>query len=220
MEWAARGTSSMRAVPAGESSNRMALAAPAPAAPPFDAPGGCRNSGSGSGGTSRGRRLRPLCSQAETAIARQWSSLRAACGALKRTTLRSVRSGTMLDAPSSVAFCTTRSMRSPRETPWARVSDSGDSRSIACASPTATSTFSPCTASMVAAYCPPPPLNRVSACPGRSRSTRVRWRAALPVSATRPPASSGASRYTRVSRMSRIRCPRAPPRPSDRSRRA
>ena len=44
--------------------------------------------------------------------------------------MRSVSTGTMRHTPSSVAFCTTTSMRSPREIPCASVTRSGDSRLI------------------------------------------------------------------------------------------
>ncbi len=67
--------------------------------------------------------MRPLCSQAAMVIARQCASLRCAWAASRRTTLRSVSTGTSPVTPSSVAFCITRSMRSPRETPWASVSE-------------------------------------------------------------------------------------------------
>ena len=133
-------------------------------------------------------------------IARQWASLRWAWLASRRTTLRSVSTGTRLVTPSSVAFCITRSMRSPRETPWASVSDSGDSRSTARSSPTATVTMLAVKASMRAAYSPPVPLKSVSASPTRSRSTRVTWLAAVPVSFTLVPLASGASTNTRLRR--------------------
>ena len=93
-----------------------------------------------------GTRVRALCSQAATAIACQCTSLRCACVPSSLTTLRSVSTGISLATPSSVAFCTTRSMRSPREMPWARVIASGDSRSVRCCSPTTTVTASSCTA--------------------------------------------------------------------------
>ncbi len=75
---AGRATSARRSAAAGESSSFVA------------APPARRNSPRGAGGSSRGGRLRPLCSQAASAIARQCSLLRAAWAASSRTTLRSV----------------------------------------------------------------------------------------------------------------------------------
>src|SRR5213595_2645414 len=88
----------------------------------------------------------------------------------------------------------------------------GEARSIARASPMATATVPPRACSMLAAYSPPEPLNTVSASPTRRRSTRVTWLAAAPCRVTRLPVVSGASTYTRLTSMSRARCPHAPPR--------
>ena len=84
-----------------------------------------------------GRRLRPHCSQALTATERQCAAFDAAWGSSSRTTLRWLKTGMMRATPSSVAFCTMKSMRSPRGMHCTSVTASGDSRSISRPSPTA-----------------------------------------------------------------------------------
>src|SRR6185437_1048443 len=132
-----------------------------------------RNSKRSVGCVISGTLLRPHCSQAATAIARQCWSFLSACFASRRTTLRSVKTGTMREPPSSVAFCRIQSMRSPREIPCASVSGRGDSRFAACSGPTSTRTVSRRNSRIVAAYSAPFPLNSVRGSPARSRSTRV-----------------------------------------------
>ncbi len=63
-------------------------------------------------------------------------------------------------------------MRSPREMPWARVIDNGDSRSAARSSFTSTRTESLRNSPIDAANSVPFPLNTVIASPVRSRNTR------------------------------------------------
>ena len=106
-----------------------------------------------------GRRLRPHCSQALTATERQCAAFDAACGSSRRTTLRWLKTGTMRATPSSVAFCTMKSMRSPRGMHCTSVTASGDSRSTARPSPTAAVTREPRTLATVAANSRPSPAN-------------------------------------------------------------
>ena len=124
------------------------------------------------GGRRSGSRLRPHCSHAAIAIARQCPNFRSACGAPMCTMVRSVVTGTMRVTPSSVVFCTTRSMRSLREIPWTSVTSTADSRSTEECSPTLTVTRSLLPASIVAENSPPVPSNRVSGSPARKRRTR------------------------------------------------
>ena len=121
---------------------------------------------SAAGSRTSGTRLRPHCSQAEIAMACQCSSLRARCFASSFTTERSASTGTMRVTPSSVAFCTMRSMRSPRATPCSSVTCSGDSRSIGVMLAHAGRDLLAGRRPSVAAYSPPAPLNSVSACAG------------------------------------------------------
>ena len=96
------------------------------------------------------------------ASAGTWTS---ACLSSSRTTLRWLTIGTIRATPSSVAFCTIMSMRSPRGTHCTSVTASGDSRSTHAASPTATRTRVPRTASMTAVASRPSPLNSTRASP-------------------------------------------------------
>ena len=94
------------------------------------------------GSAMTGILARPHCSQAEIAIARQCADFLSRLAASSLTTLRAVATGTIAATPSSVAFCTTRSMRSARAMPCTSVNASGDSARAAAVPATSTSTVS------------------------------------------------------------------------------
>ena len=150
----------------------------------------------GSGGKTSGSQVRPLCSQAAATTPCQCCKRLAACAASSFTTLRSVITGTSRATPSSVAFCITRSMRSPRETPCTSVRRSGDSRSTATGTAAVTHTVLPRISAMLAVASCPQPSNSTSSSPGTRRNTRATWPAAaagrtkLPPDAGRPGAST------------------------------
>jgi len=79
-----------------------------------------RASSSGVISRSSGSRFRPHCSQALMTISRQWRSRFSARSLASRTTQRWVSTGVMVVTPSSVAFWTTWSIRSPFDTPCSR----------------------------------------------------------------------------------------------------
>ena len=96
------------------------------------------------GSPSRGSLARPHCSQAAMTMPRQCADLRARPSASSFTTLRAVATGTIAATPSSVAFCTTRSMRSVRAMPCTSVTASGDSALAGAVPVTSISTASRC----------------------------------------------------------------------------
>ena len=87
-----------------------------------------------------GTRVRPDCCAACTAIARQCANRRSARAGSSFTTVRSQKMGRMVPTPSSIAFWTTRSIRSPLQIPWPSSTSSADSRWTGSCAPTSTST--------------------------------------------------------------------------------
>ena len=79
---------------------------------------------------------------------RQCADFRARPSASSFTTLRAVATGSIAATPSSVAFCTTISMRSVRAMPWTSVMASGDSARAGAVPVTSISTASRCDAPM------------------------------------------------------------------------
>ena len=154
------------------------------------------HSSSPDSGRIRGRRLRPHCSHADITMLRQCSSLRSARSPDSRTTERSLMTGTIALAPSSVAFWMVRSIRSPLETHCARVMASGDSRSASRHSLTLTVVPPRPRRIRTARNSPPPPLNSVTSSPSRSRSTAT-WRAARSGSVISAPGASAPTWYRR-----------------------
>jgi len=152
-----------------------------------------------------GRRLRPHCSQAPTATARQCAAFDCAWASSSRTTLRWLKTGWMRRTPSSVAFCTMKSMRSPRGTHCSSVTASGDSRSTAAPGPTVTITREPRTEEISPASSRPSPLNSTRASPLRARSTFAMWLAVSGGSSTLLPSRSSVATKTRVRRMQSTR---------------
>ncbi len=119
--------------------------------------------------------------------------------------LRWLSTGTIRATPSSVAFCTMKSMRSPRGTHCTSVMANGDSRSTLRLSPTAADTRAPRTDSIAPVNSRPSPLNKISSSPLRARNTFARCAAVSADSSTTLPAVSSPSTYTRVRRTVRAR---------------
>src|SRR5271154_1665809 len=111
----------------------------------------------------------------------------------------------MRATPSSVAFCTMKSIRSPRGTHCIRVRRQGDSRSMMRAAPIEAETREPRTASMVPINSRPSPLNSTSSSPLRARSTFARCAPVSRARSTMLPGCNAPSTYTRVRRVARPR---------------
>ncbi len=80
-------------------------------------------------GATDATRLRPHCSDADTAIACQCRRRDSARSPARRSTLRDIASGTIAAAPSSTDFSTVQSMRSPDERPCATMKGQSSSAS-------------------------------------------------------------------------------------------
>ena len=142
-----------------------------------------------------GTRLRPHCSQADAATARQCATRLAARSPSRRTTLRRVMTGTIRVAPSSTAFCTVTSIFSPVCKAWTRTKSKGDSRSTLRLDKTSTTVRSLRERphdSMRHSYSPPRPSNNVTASPTPNRSTRTACRAASAANSTVIPTDKAA----------------------------
>ena len=121
-------------------------------------------------------RLRPHCSHAAMAIASQCACLLCPLCVASFTTLRSVMRGTIRVTPSSVAFCTMASIRSPRAMPCSSVMCRFDSRSTRDARPLHDH-LRALHLGERASYSPPRPSNRVSVSPGAAAEpVRCDWR--------------------------------------------
>ena len=101
--------------------------------------------------------------------------------------MRAVSSGAMQVAPSSVAMRTIASMRSPRGTPWASVSSSGDSAATSARPTTAPEAARGSTAMSRTVSSAPRPSRARTRSPGPSRRTRARWRVSSASNTTRSP---------------------------------
>ena len=97
-------------------------------------------------------------------------------GAVSRTDYPTVfvNTGVMRSTPSSVAFCTTKSMRSPREMPCTRWIFSGDSAVFLTASWTSSVARSRAILLIVADHSPSSALKACTVSPARRRRTRPR----------------------------------------------
>ncbi|AOS80982.1 hypothetical protein Q5W_19430 [Hydrogenophaga sp. PBC] len=143
-----------------------------------------------------GTRLRPHCSHAACAMARQCACFFAARSPERRSTPCCVCSGAMRATPSSVAFSTSQSMRSFAGMPMASVTSRAASRSMASCASTRTATSLRPMRRTRAVHWPPWPLNSVISSPGCRRSTCT-WRAAPGGSASSAPGASVASQKKR-----------------------
>ena len=132
--------------------------------------GSATNSGSPVLGATGGMRLRPHCSHAAITTFCQCVSRRSRRSRARRTIERAVATGWIDATPSSVAFCRTRSIRSPAQIPCARWISNGDSRSIARRSRTAATTPRLPSATSVALDSAPSPLKSTTSSPRCSRS--------------------------------------------------
>ncbi len=123
------------------------------------------------GASTAGTSLRPHWRAASWAMRRSRTVRRSARSSSRRTADLSAASGRMRVAPSSVAFCTTRSSFSPLASACA---------SQTSAAPRSGSTRGPSRStpgeSMRAGQRAPRPSNTSSCAPGPSRSTTSRWR--------------------------------------------
>src|SRR5258708_22290526 len=102
---------------------------------------------------------------------RQWSTRLSARSIESLTTERSLAIGTILETPSSVAFCRVVSIRSPLDTHWASAMARGDSRSGVRIDITQARTSLRETRISSAENSPPSPLNKMTASPRSEEHT-------------------------------------------------